>query len=256
MSPDKMLAQAKSASEKRGLEAYLETIRELRRKGNSYRQIAEFLNERGVITDHTAVYRLLAVSNPLLVANDDGVLVGDVVYESRKGRPLRPFDAGLLITIVKKRRILPLERDAPVGAIWCEAQFELNEAPNYCWINQLCTYLNIRWNSDHPCHLQARFGLEIKFEGNLMAMVCETFNLENAMRDLGTGVKAATKFFEKDKERHARRLKLVSERNAELLKHVHVDPGQSKDDAIEECLEWIREYHEKLTKQFNSISMP
>ncbi len=66
MTPNKMLEQAKAAPEKRGLEAYLETIWELRRKGNSYREIAEFLNERGLATDHTAVYRLMMVNNPLL----------------------------------------------------------------------------------------------------------------------------------------------------------------------------------------------
>jgi hypothetical protein len=256
MSPEKLLQEAKAASPKRGLESYLETVLELRRKGNSYRQIAEFLNEKGITTDHTTVYRLVSASNPLLVSSDDGLLLGDVVYESRKGRPLRPFDTGLLITIVKKLRIIPTDREAPVSAIWCEAQFELNEAPNYRWLNQLSKCLNINWNPETPCHLQARFGFEIKFEGNLMALVCQTFNLENAMRDVGTGVKAATKLFEKDKERHSRRQKLVSERNAELLKHVHMNPGESKESVVEECLEWIREDAEKLTRRFNSIPMP
>jgi transposase-like protein len=60
MSPHKMLEQARAAVANLGLEEYSESILELRRKGYSYRQIAEFLSERGLATEHTAVYRLVA----------------------------------------------------------------------------------------------------------------------------------------------------------------------------------------------------
>jgi hypothetical protein len=256
MTPNKMLEQAKAAPEKRGLEAYLETIWELRRKGNSYREIAEFLNERGLATDHTAVYRLMMVNNPLLDYRDGCVILGDVEYESRKGRPLRPFSAGLFIAIKKNLQIIPLKNAAPMAAIWCEAHFELNAPPNYAWLHQLCKYLHIDWNPDLPCDLQSNFGLELKFEGNLMAMVCQTFNLETMMRDVGTSVKEATHFFEQDKERFSRREKMLSEQRSEILKNVVINPGESKDDISEECLEWNRKHAQELTKQFNSIPMP
>jgi hypothetical protein len=256
MKPDEMLKQAKAVPEKQELDLYLETIWELRGKGKSYREIAEFLNERGVVTDHTAVYRLIAVNNPLLNYRDGRVLLGDVEYESRIGRPLRPFSAGLFIAITKRLMILPLNRAAPVGAIWCEAQFELNEAPNYVWLHQLCQCLHIDWNPEHPTHLRGRFGLELKFEGSLMAMICNTYNLEKMMQDVGASVKEATKFFEKDNERFSRRQKLISERNAEILEHVVIHPGESKDDVCEECLEWIRNDAKKLSEKFNSIPMP
>jgi len=256
MNPSQMLKQAKAAPEKRGLDAYLETIWELRRKGNSYREIAEFLNERGLATDHTAVYRLMMVNNPLLDYRDGWVLLGDVEYESQKGRPLRPFSAGLFIAIKKKLQIIPLKNAAPMAAIWCEAQFELNAAPNYAWLHQLCKCMHIDWNPDLPCDLQSNFGLELKFEGNLMAMVCQTFNLETMMRDVGTGLKEATRFFEQDKERFFRREKMLSERRSEILKSLVIRPNESKDDAYEDSLKWNREDAEKLTKRFNSIPMP
>jgi hypothetical protein len=256
MKPSQMLKQAKAAPEKRGLDAYLETIWELRRKGNSYREIAEFLNERGLVTDHTAIYRLMMVSNPLLDYRDGSVLLGDVEYESRKGRPLRPFDAGLFIAIEKKLQIIPLKNAAPMAAIWCEAQFELNAVPNYAWLHQLCKCLHIDWNSDLPCDLQSNFGLELKFEGNLMAMVCQTFNLETMTRDVGTGVKEATHFFEQDKGRFPRREKMLSEGRSEIFKSLVIPPNESKNDAYEDALKWNREAAEKLTKRFNSILMP
>jgi hypothetical protein len=255
MKPDEMLKQAKAVPEKRELDSYLETIWQLRGKGQSYREIAEFLNERGVVTDHTAVYRLIAVNNPLLNYRDGRVLLGDVVYESRKGRPLRSFDAGLFIAITKKLLIIPLKTAAPVTAIWCEAQFELNKAPNYVWLHQLCQCLHIDWNPEHPWHLKSRYGLELKFEGNLMGMVCQTFNLETMMRDVGTAVKEATRFFEQDKERFSRHQKMLSERKPEILEQLVILPNESRDDAYEESLEWNRKHAEQLTHQFNSIPL-
>ncbi len=256
MNPSQMLTQAKAAPEKRGLNAYLETIWELRRKGNSYREIAEFLNERGLTTDHTAVYRLMMASNPLLDYRDGCVVLGDLEYESRKGRPLRPFSAGLIISIKKQLRIIPLKNAAPMAALWCEAQFELNEAPNYAWLHQLCKCLHIDWNRDLPCDLQSHHGLELKFEGNLMAMVCQTFNLEARMHDVGTSVKEATHFFEQGKEHFSRRDKMLSERRSEILKTVVIRPNESEDEAYEDSLKWNRKDAEQLTKRFTSIPIP
>ena len=139
MDSHKMLEEAKTVPEKQGLEAYSAAVWELRRKGKTYREIAEFLNERGVPTDHTAVYRLVrANGNPLSSSPEGAILVGDTVYESRQGRPLRPFEAGLHIIIKIKLQIIPLKDAAPQAALWCEAHFELNEAPNHDWLQQLC----------------------------------------------------------------------------------------------------------------------
>jgi hypothetical protein len=54
-----ILRDAKAAPSKQTLQAQKEPIALLRAKGYTWREIATFLNERGVETDHTAVYRLL-----------------------------------------------------------------------------------------------------------------------------------------------------------------------------------------------------
>ena len=58
MEPSKILKEAKSAPDRRGLEVHREAVLVLREKDYSWRDIAEFLTERGVQTDHTKVYRM------------------------------------------------------------------------------------------------------------------------------------------------------------------------------------------------------
>ena len=89
-----------------------------------------------------------------------------------------------------------------------------------------------------------------------MAMVCNTFNLEKEMQDLGNAVKKATKFFEKDRRWLSRRRELIAQRDAEMLNRVVIPLGKSIADEVQECLDWNRENADSLTKQFNSIPMP
>ena len=55
--PEKILAAAKAAPTKVNLEEYREAVQELRGKGFTWREIADFLTEQGAQTDHTRVYR-------------------------------------------------------------------------------------------------------------------------------------------------------------------------------------------------------
>lgn len=57
MNRDKILAAAKAAAPKVRLEEHREAVQELRDKGFTWREIADFLTEQGVPTDHTRVYR-------------------------------------------------------------------------------------------------------------------------------------------------------------------------------------------------------
>ncbi|PNG49924.1 MULTISPECIES: hypothetical protein [unclassified Variovorax] len=57
-SPTTILNDALAAAPKEGLELYLEAIEALREKGHTWREIASFLTERGVPTDHSKVFRL------------------------------------------------------------------------------------------------------------------------------------------------------------------------------------------------------
>jgi hypothetical protein len=52
-----LVAAAQSAPAKRGLLEHREAVRILRAKGYAWRDIAKFLADNGVITDHTTLYR-------------------------------------------------------------------------------------------------------------------------------------------------------------------------------------------------------
>jgi hypothetical protein len=56
--PDVLLREAEEEPNYRDLSEYCPVIATLRAKGFSYREIAEWLSERGVELDHNAVYRL------------------------------------------------------------------------------------------------------------------------------------------------------------------------------------------------------
>jgi hypothetical protein len=62
MNIDRIIRDAKSAPTKQPLNAYRDAIATLREKGYSWREIAEFLTERGVKTDHTKLYRMFKQS--------------------------------------------------------------------------------------------------------------------------------------------------------------------------------------------------
>lgn len=57
-----ILRDALAAPQKLTAEAHLESIKVLRTKGYSWREIADFLKERGILADHTTVFRL--TTNP------------------------------------------------------------------------------------------------------------------------------------------------------------------------------------------------
>ena len=57
MNVDQIVAAAQAAPEKVRLEEYREAVMTLREKGFTWREVADFLNEQGVKTDHTRVYR-------------------------------------------------------------------------------------------------------------------------------------------------------------------------------------------------------
>jgi hypothetical protein len=56
--PELLFREAEREPDFRTLSAYVDSIRMLRDKGFSYRDIADWLSERGVDVDHNAVYRV------------------------------------------------------------------------------------------------------------------------------------------------------------------------------------------------------
>jgi len=57
---DEILQDAESAPDKRGIKAHREAIELLRKKDYTWREIAEFLNERGIQADHTKIFRMFS----------------------------------------------------------------------------------------------------------------------------------------------------------------------------------------------------
>jgi hypothetical protein len=56
--PDWLFQQAEQEPDFQTLSAYVDSIQLLRDKGFSYREIAQWLSEHGVLADHNAVYRV------------------------------------------------------------------------------------------------------------------------------------------------------------------------------------------------------
>jgi hypothetical protein len=65
-----LLSDAIAAPEKGSLSRHRAAILELRRKNYSWREVADFLVERGVETDHTKVYRFITKSK-----NSGGIVI-------------------------------------------------------------------------------------------------------------------------------------------------------------------------------------
>ena len=63
--PQRLRAEAEKEPRRRGLEDYAEAIRVLKEvKGFSFREIAAWLQERGLNTDHNAVWRAYSKATP------------------------------------------------------------------------------------------------------------------------------------------------------------------------------------------------
>ena len=60
--PEALFLEAESEPDQRSLAQYVDSIRLLRNKSFSYREIAEWLSERGVPADHNSVYRVYTKS--------------------------------------------------------------------------------------------------------------------------------------------------------------------------------------------------
>lgn len=62
--PRQLVQEAAAEVNRRPLRDYAEALRTLREKGFSYRDIAAWLAERGVVADHNAVYRAISETPP------------------------------------------------------------------------------------------------------------------------------------------------------------------------------------------------
>ena len=82
-----LLAAAKAAPEKLNVEEYREVVLVLREKGYTWREVAEFLSERGVAIDHTRLFRHFGSRNEEGRSEFREIEVGKVTFvgEKKKG---------------------------------------------------------------------------------------------------------------------------------------------------------------------------
>ncbi len=255
MNTDSILKDAVESPARSQLQGHRKTILTLREKGYSWRKVADFLNERGVMTDHTAVYRLVIGDRPYFEGDSGRILIGDVEYESRHGRPLHPYIAGLYVAIKKKGLAFLLDDLKGARPLWCECQFELSTVPNHDWLKQLGAELLADWNPNTPYHLDSRYGFELNFEGNLMALRCPIYNLEHFVPQVGEAVRTVTKFFAERKIDPAGRMKASNERKKRILSNLAKHPDETEDDLWEDYLKEYAEWTKSLEKQFEKIEI-
>ena len=84
MKREEILAAAKAVSQKENLEEHRQAVEVLRKKGFTWREIADFLTERGVVTDHTRVYRMFGKREEGQRTSTREIMVSRMVFVGEK----------------------------------------------------------------------------------------------------------------------------------------------------------------------------
>lgn len=254
MQPDALLKLATEQPSQFGLEVYRDTICELRRKGFSWRSIADFLIEKGVKTDHARVYRLMMEGDPLFDFHDYPLNIGGLLHESQKGQPLRPYNPGLFITLEEKLNCIALEHPEKVISVWCQCQFRLSAQANRVWLKQLHTELRAEFNPNCPTHLVSFKNFELKFDGVVMAFDCPIYNLKGQFAEVRRAVEATTRYFLEDKSKWIDQRMRDEDRNKKILE-LYYAPNEGDDEVLEGHAEEYDRVSERLKKEFEGLSL-
>lgn len=83
--PDDLMHEAEEEANYRDLADYTQVIGKLREKGFSYRDIAEWLTERGVEVDHNAVFRVYTQK----MTEAEEVREAQIEEEEKRGAAMR-----------------------------------------------------------------------------------------------------------------------------------------------------------------------
>ncbi len=232
MKPEALMKLAEELPSKFGVEAYRRTISTMRRKGYSWRDIAAFLVEKGVATDHTRVYRMMMEGDPLYDHDDCPLELGGASYESQRGLPLTGFFLGLDVTITAKERTILLEHPERLRSNWCQCQFRISNRPNRVWLKKLHDELHAEFQPEAPHHLVTGRGFELKFSGNLMALDCHTFNLEQCFLEVTDAIVRVNTYFASQSGIWKKTLENIEDRTKKILDLYARSPGDTEDDAL------------------------
>ncbi|MBO6574456.1 MAG: hypothetical protein JJ896_03495 [Rhodothermales bacterium] len=125
MNTEQLLAAAREAPQQNRLDDLAEVVETLRTKGYSWRQVAEFLQERGIQTDHTRLFRKFGPKP----ASRGGVVKPITVRKARY-RGERLTKRGKTWQIIDLHLPSPLVSEIPLtGYAWAEdgASFDVGQ---------------------------------------------------------------------------------------------------------------------------------
>lgn len=256
MKPDALLELANEMPSKFGVETYRDTICTLRRKGYTWREIADFVIEKGVKTDHTRIYRMMMEGDPLYDFDDAPLNIGGLLYESQKGHPLHSFGNGMVISLREKLQCILLEHPERVFSTWCQCQFRLSSPPNRNWLKKLHDELHAEFRPDWPHHLVSAMGYELKFEGDVMALDCHTFNLKQHFKEVQEAISQTTRHWANEKELWLALWKKNEVRKEKILDLYGRPYGETDGDILEGHAEDYADKATRLKKQFDKLELP
>jgi hypothetical protein len=193
---------------------------------------------------------------PIYDYEDGFTIIGGVVYETRRGRPLRPYGAGIYISIKEKLGIILLEHPEWIHTTWCEFHLKLSAAPNHAWLKRLHHELRIEWNPTAPYVLEKVDQFELKFEGDLLAVVCPQYNLDHTVTLVGNAINNASNFLYHNKGPWNELFSRAEIRRKRITDQYVAGPGETPDDLSQEYSDWYTEESKKLEASFVNAAIP
>ncbi len=201
-------------------------------------------------------HRGLLQDTNLLSDHVDGlVVIGEAAYETRPGRPLRPYSLGLLITIEKKVASIMLEDADRAYSAWCEVQFELSAVPNLEWLRTLHKNLLSDWNRDRPFQIRSRLGFDVNFEGDLMALRCRTFQLKADFGLLKEAINDSNEYHRQQCKGVIREIAAKKAAREEVITQVHDTSIATMDLTVLGYAEWFKDRSADLAKDFRDLPL-
>ena len=118
--------------------------------------------------------------------------------------------------IMQKLKSILLEQQEKVRSTWCECQFRLSSPPNLIWLKQLHEELLANFKPERPHHIISRLGFDLKFEADIMALDCHSFNLSQNFGAVSAAMSRTNKFFADNKSHWLDMSEKIESRNKKV----------------------------------------
>ena len=117
--------------------------------------------------------------------------------------------------IMQKLKSILLEQPEKVRSTWRECQFRLSSPPNLIWLKQLHEEL-LANKPERPYHIISRLGFDLKFEADIMALDCHSFNLSQNFGAVSAAMSRTNKFFADNKSHWLDMSEKIESRNKKV----------------------------------------